>query len=83
VRLQSTEAQIRAAYLRLALVRSRAEAQSRRRDASLTLSLPSCFQKWHPDKHPGDEAAKAFFQQISEAYHGARTPRSRRRVSQG
>ena len=54
-----------------------------RRDASLTLSLLLRFQKWHPDKHPGDEAAKAFFHKISEAYHGARPPRSRRRFAQG
>jgi DnaJ-class molecular chaperone len=32
-------------------------------------------QKWHPDKHVGDESAKAQFQRISEAYHGARPAR--------
>ncbi len=28
------------------------------------------IQKWHPDKHNGDSAVTAKFQEINEAYEG-------------
>lgn len=28
------------------------------------------IQKWHPDKHKGDSAVTAKFQEINEAYRG-------------
>eukprot|EP00250_Pteridium_aquilinum_P011017 c19784_g1_i1 orf=77-352(+) len=30
--------------------------------------LPDLHKKWHPDKHNGEEFAKARFQEINEAY---------------
>jgi hypothetical protein len=35
-------------------------------------SLRHRLQRFHPDKHPGDQEATARFQQISEAFRGAR-----------
>ena len=40
--------------------------------AALCVSYCRCMrvQKWHPDKHPGDEQASSKFTEIGEAYHG-------------
>ena len=35
-------------------------------------SLRHRLQRFHPDKHPGDQEATARFQQISEAFRGVR-----------
>lgn len=33
------------------------------------------LQKWHPDKHKGDSAITAKFQEINEAYNGISSAR--------
>lgn len=38
--------------------------------ACLMRSVPACPQRWHPDRHSGDEHAKQRFQEITGAFEG-------------
>jgi hypothetical protein len=72
--------QLRSAYLRLALVRPPGLSPLRPVFLGALTRLTSLrrrLQRFHPDKHPGDQEATARFQQISEAFRGARAARRR------